>query len=557
MGWRAGHLLGRRPRSGCGFPRGGAGSLPSLSPVEGQQIVSDVTGVAATAGWVVGGLVAGVVVAWLLALLVRSLGHHSAVAADLARRSRAALRATLGTVGVVLGVRIGAEPAAWTGPVRHVLDLVLIGAVAWLAVSLAFVVEDAALQRVSIAGPDNRRARRVRTQIQLLRRLTVAVVAVCALAAMLLTFPAARTFGASLLASAGLVSIVAGLAAQSTLANLFAGVQLTFTDAIRVDDVVVVDGQWGRIEEITLTYVVVHIWDDRRLLLPSTYFATKPFENWTRRDADLLGTVELDLDWQVPVAEMRAEFSRLLDSTDLWDRRVGVLQVTDAVGGYVRVRALASAVDAPTLFDLRCFVREGLVDWLQAAAPQAIPRHRWEEVAEQPAGANEEAPQTAPAEGEAPAVEATEDGGPRPTERTGDAGAGRGGPIPARARPAAGGTAAPVPADAGGAPAGRGRGTVRAVPGRPHRRSATRTLPVLEPTGGSADTGSQDARLFTGSLAAVARSKAFSGPGRDVIEEREEAARRAAEADVAEDRTAGTDEQHDAAQTRPMPPATD
>ena len=196
------------------------------------------------------------------------------------------------------------------------------------------MLEDAALQRYRIDVADNRHARRVRTQVQVLRRITVAILVLCAIAAILLTFPSARALGASLLASAGLISIVAGLAAQSSLANVFAGLQLAFTDAIRVDDVVVVADEWGRIEEITLTYVVVHVWDDRRLILPSTYFTTTPFENWTRRAADLLGTVELDVDWEVPVEAMRAELTRLLQDTDLWDRRVGILQVTDAVGGH-------------------------------------------------------------------------------------------------------------------------------------------------------------------------------------------------------------------------------
>src|SRR3712207_3167437 len=166
-----------------------------------------------------------------------------------------------------------------------------------------------------------------------------------------MTFPGARAAGTSLFASAGVLSVVAGLAAQSSLANVFAGLQLAFTDAMRGDDVVVVGGERGRIEEITMTYIVVHLWDDRRLILPSTYFTTTPFQNWTRRQADLLGTVEMDLDWSVPVDEMRQELTRLLEASDLWDGRVGVLQVTEATGGYVRVRALASARDAPTLFD--------------------------------------------------------------------------------------------------------------------------------------------------------------------------------------------------------------
>jgi hypothetical protein len=204
----------------------------------------------------------------------------------------------------------------------------------------------------------------------------MAVIVVIAVGGILLTFPGAQAVGTSVLASAGLVSIIAGLAAQSTLANVFAGMQIAFSDAVRVDDVVIVENEWGRIEEITLTYVVVHIWDDRRMVLPSTYFTSKPFQNWTRRNSELLGSVEFDLDWRVTPAEMRTELERILARTDLWDERVSVLQVTDAVGGYVRVRILVTAVDAPTLFDLRCFIREEMIAWLYRTSPQSIPRTR-------------------------------------------------------------------------------------------------------------------------------------------------------------------------------------
>jgi small-conductance mechanosensitive channel len=216
----------------------------------------------------------------------------------------------------------------------------------------------------------------VRTQISLLRRLAVVVIGVLAAAAMLLTFPSARAAGASILASAGVISLVAGLAAQTSLANVFAGLQLALTDAIRVDDVVVVEEEWGRIEEITLTYVVVHIWDDRRMVLPSTYFTTTPIENWTRKESAVLGSVELDVDWSMPFDAMRAELDRLLADNALWDRRVGVLQVTDAVGSVIRVRALLSAQDAGALFDLRCQVRECLVAWLQREHGHGLPRVR-------------------------------------------------------------------------------------------------------------------------------------------------------------------------------------
>lgn len=426
--------------------------LPSATTDD--TVAHDVQGFVVPTVSILAAVVIAYLAATLIAVLVRRVARKSAVAADLTRRSRRPMRAFLLVVAVWIALRLSTDPAAWTRTAEHVLLIAFIITGAWLIGSLAFVLEDAALQRYRIDVADNRHARRVRTQVQVLRRITVAVLVLCAIAAILLTFPSARALGASLLASAGLISIVAGLAAQSSLANVFAGMQLAFTDAIRVDDVVVVDQQWGRIEEITLTYVVVHIWDDRRLILPSTYFTTTPFENWTRRAADLLGTVELDVDWDVPVEAMRAELGRLLQDTDLWDRRVGILQVTDAVGGVVRVRALASAVDAPTLFDLRCYVREGLVAWLQREAPQALPKTRWE--------------------GSAPA-----------TSR--------------HARPEPTPTPTPTP-----------------------------TLPVPVPGAWSVDdtqtiqTGGQDSRLFTGSIEALERSRSFSGPGQDVIDEREQ-----------------------------------
>ena len=217
----------------------------------------------------------------------------------------------------------------------------------------------------------------MRTQISLLRRLAVVVIGVLAAAAMLLTFPSARAAGASILASAGVISIVAGLAAQTALANVFAGLQLAFTDAIRVDDVVVVEDEWGRIEEITLTYVVVHIWDDRRMVLPSTYFTTTPFENWTRTQSAVLGSVEIDVDWSVPFEEMRAELARLVEGNELWDGRVG-RPPGDRRGrlGGPRAGAGQRQERRPTLFDLRCHVREGLVVWLQREHSYGLPRVR-------------------------------------------------------------------------------------------------------------------------------------------------------------------------------------
>jgi hypothetical protein len=179
-----------------------------------------------------------------------------------------------------------------------------------------------------------------------------------------------------MLASAGLAGVVAALAAQSVLGNVFAGLQLAFSDAIRLDDVVVVEGEWGRVEELTLSYVVVQIWDDRRLILPTSYFTSNPFQNWTRSRAAVLGAVELDVDWSVPVPEIREELRGCLAGNRLWDGRVCVLQVTEATGTLVRLRALVSAADAPTLWDLRCQIREHLVSWVRQQHREALPALR-------------------------------------------------------------------------------------------------------------------------------------------------------------------------------------
>ncbi len=224
----------------------------------------------------------------------------------------------------------------------------------------------------------DRHRRKIRTQVTTLRRLAVAIVVALGAAAALMTFPSFSDIGKTMFASAGVLTVVAGLAAQTSLGSVFAGIQIAFSDAIRVGDVVVLEDEWGRIEEITLTYVVVHLWDERRLVLPCTYFTTTPFQNWTRNATELLGTAELDVDFTVPFDAMRAELDRLLRANPKWDGRVGVLQVTDAVEGLVRVRMLVSASNAGQLFDLRCDVREGIVAWLQRTNQGALPRRRIE-----------------------------------------------------------------------------------------------------------------------------------------------------------------------------------
>lgn len=318
------------------------------------------------------------VVTALVALGLGLIGRRKEWPSALVTRARIPFRITLMVAVVWAAVDATLPSDDWRAGLALAFRIALIAGAAWLVAGVAIFFEDLGLGRYRVDVPDNRVARRIRTQVLIIRRLTVAVIVVLAIGAILLSFPGVEAVGASVLASAGLISVIAGLAAQSTLANVFAGMQLAFSDAIRVDDVVVVEDEWGRIEEITLTYVVVHIWDDRRLVLPSTYFTSTPFENWTRHSSELLGAVEFDVDWQVSPDEMRAELDRQLGATDLFDGRTSVLQVTDAVGGLIRVRILVTAIDAPTLFDLRCYVREGMVRWIVANSPQSVPRQRVE-----------------------------------------------------------------------------------------------------------------------------------------------------------------------------------
>jgi small-conductance mechanosensitive channel len=297
----------------------------------------------------------------------------------LARTVRAPFRTFAGVIAVAVTVSLTPYGAwDWWPAVQHTMRIAVIASSAWLLGAMLIYIEDVSLRRHRTDVPDNLTARRLRTQVLLLRRLTVVAVILLAIAIALFTFPGVRTFGASLLASAGVISVIVGIAAQSSLANVFAGMTIAFSDAIRIDDAVIVEDEWGWVEEITLTYVVVRLWDDRRLIMPSTYFTQNPFENWTRHASELLGAVELDVDWRVDTQAMRAALDRILADTELWDGRVKVLQVTDALAGYVRVRVLVTAKDAPTLFDLRCHVREQLVAWLQRHDEDGLPRQRTE-----------------------------------------------------------------------------------------------------------------------------------------------------------------------------------
>lgn len=329
-------------------------------------------------------IVAAIVVILIVAAIARGAARRRRGAQLILSKARHPFRILVLIVAIWIAVTFTLPDISWPGLpevrwhsyVNHFFLILTIATSTWLIAALLGYGLSIAVGRYDTDSPDNRLARRAQTQLLIVRRLLVVIVVVVGFASVLLTFPGVQALGTSVLASAGVVSIVAGLAAQSTLGNVFAGVQLAFSDAIRVDDVVVVNLEWGRIEEITLTYVVVHVWDDRRLVVPSTYFTSNPFENWTRTSSQLLGEVDFDLDWRVSTAAMRAQLGEILKQTSSWDGRTQVLQVTDAVGGFVHVRILVSAKDSPTLFDLRCFVRESMVDWIQRQNPQTMPRTR-------------------------------------------------------------------------------------------------------------------------------------------------------------------------------------
>lgn len=275
-------------------------------------------------------------------------------------------------------VRASSIPKEFVSVISHVLGLAIIACIGWLLIDLLNVLHDLAAKRYDLTLSDNESARRMYTQISVLQRVLVVVIVVLTIAFMLMTFEPVRHFGETMAASAGLIGIVGGLAARSTISGLIAGIQIAITQPIRLYDVVVVEGEWGRIEEITTTFVVVRIWDQRRMIVPLTYFIEKPFQNWTRRSSDIMGTVFLYVDYTVPVDEVRQELERIVKSSALWDGKVCVLQVTNTTDRSVELRCLVSSVDSSKSFDLRCLVREKLIDYLQANHIHRLPQVRAE-----------------------------------------------------------------------------------------------------------------------------------------------------------------------------------
>lgn len=254
--------------------------------------------------------------------------------------------------------------------------ILLIIALAWTAIMLLRIFKQMLLKKFDISKEDNLKSRKVHTQVNILYNIFTFLVVLFAIGFILLSFDSIRKIGIGLFASAGIAGLVLGLAAQKVIGAVIAGIQIAFTQPFRLDDAVIIENEWGWIEEINLNYVVVRIWDKRRLIVPSTYFIEKPFQNWTRTTAEIVGTVFIYADYTVNFEALRQELTRLLNNSDLWDGKVNVLQVTDANLSTVEIRALVSAKNSPIAWDLRVYIREKLIEFLQKNYPESLPKTR-------------------------------------------------------------------------------------------------------------------------------------------------------------------------------------
>ena len=359
--------------------------VPEVNVDETVKAVTKTTNDLVAIAWQAGvGVVIGLVIAFVVVAILTFMGRRRLLYREIVDFGRRPIVAVGAMTGAFLGTQLALTALRHTKSdsttmvvIERGVTIALIFSVTWLVVAFAKAIESTVVKGAQ-AGGDQGRANRVTTQSQIIRRVAQVIIVIAGLVSAIMTFPSVQFAMGSLLASAGLASVIAGMAARSMLGNVFAGLQLATTDAIRVDDVVVVDNEQGTIEEITLTYVVMRTWDDRRLILPSTHFTENPFANWTRGGSQATGYFTLDLDWRVPIASLRAELARLVAASSVWDGRQASLEVFDAVGGHVTVRIVLTGNDPGDVGALKSYVREELVTWLQREAPYALPRTRVE-----------------------------------------------------------------------------------------------------------------------------------------------------------------------------------
>jgi small-conductance mechanosensitive channel len=324
-------------------------------------------------------VVLALVAHWLaFRLLHRVMDTKVNFAALLLHRARRPLRLAFILMGLIIVLPRVSLPWNWDGVLQHLAMILLIILLGWTVLLLSNLYSERSVSRYRFDTDDNLAARKYVTQVRVLRRAVNIVVVIFTVAAVLLTFEGVQRYGVSLFASAGAAGLVLGLAARPVLANLIAGVQIAITQPIRLEDVVIVEGEWGWVEEIFATYVVVRLWDWRRMVVPLSYFIEKPFQNWTRETASVIGSVYWYLDYTVPVAELRRKLEELVTASPYWDGQVVNLQVTDTDKDTITLRGLMSARTSPQAWDLRCEIREKLIGWLQTEYPGALPRLRWE-----------------------------------------------------------------------------------------------------------------------------------------------------------------------------------
>jgi len=308
--------------------------------------------------------------------VVLRLARVSTFLDSLAQRAERPLRFVLPLVALLVFWQLVPDTLRGIASVQHATSVLAIVALTWLLSALVEALADAVIRLHPAEGADNLQARRIQTQTRVLARIGHGAVLIAGLAFVLMTFPRARELGASLLASAGVAGLVVGIAARPVFGNLVAGLQIALAQPIRIDDVLIVENEWGRVEEITSTYVVLRLWDERRLVVPLQWFIEHPFQNWTRRGAQLLGTVLVWADYTLPMDAIRAEAQRLCKEAPEWDSRVCIVQVTDANERAMQIRVLVSSADSGRNWDLRCKVREGLIEYIRTHAPDALPRVR-------------------------------------------------------------------------------------------------------------------------------------------------------------------------------------
>ena len=344
-----------------------------------EHFITHFPEIATTVGVLLGGLAIGLVARFLLFSVLQAYAQRqgSSLAQSVAKHLRQASGWFLPVLALSLLLPLVQLPPRGLEVLRRVVEMALILTFAWGLVKTVDVVEDQVLRRYQLGGSgDNLRVRKLFTQLQFIKKLVMSLIVFVAIGLVLMSFETVRRLGTGLLTSAGIASVIVGFAAQRSISNLLAGFQIAFTQPIRIDDVLVVEGEWGRVEEITFTNVVLRLWDERRLVLPLNYFIEKPFQNWTRSSSQILGTVFLNVDYTIPVEAVRAELQRIVAGTERWDKRVCLLHVTDAKERTLELRALVSAADASTVWELRCEVREKLVAFVQQHYPECLPKTR-------------------------------------------------------------------------------------------------------------------------------------------------------------------------------------